>query len=584
MLRRCPLLIALALTLPTVALAQSDPGLRDAVEAYDTDRDALRSFYDGPPSPAQRERMATFLGQQADSLPELADDATLAAAIDRHLLETEIGYQQALLDRAAAREASLVDLLPFADDVLALVTDAGNATYAYDGDPRGAADVLAKIKAAAESLRPGDGETPPSATDAKRAAERAGALRRALEYWFEQREPFDPVFAWWVAAPYAEATAALDDYVAHLYGDVAGLTMSGDDSNDPLVGDPIGREALLEDLEHEMIPYTPEQLVAIALRELEWCREQQIAAAQEMGLGDDWRAATEQMKGQTVGPGEQDEQVRRLAEESIAFLDERDLVTIPDLCRETWRLRMVAPRNQRIWPFGAYGGQHMLVSYAASEMDHARKIESMRGNAIPLTRTVVQHELIPGHHLQRFVAERSRPYRSAFSTPFYVEGWALYWEMLLWDLEFPRTPEERLGMLLWRSHRSARIVVSLGFHLGQMTPPEMIDYLVDEIGLERDGATAEVRRYIGDSYSPLYQCAYLIGGLQLRSLSNELVNGGDEPMTYKQFHDAVLAEHSIPFAMVRAALLDLPADELAEPWAWEGEVEPAASPATKPAQ
>ena len=50
-------------------------------------------------------------------------------------------------------------------------------------------------------------------------------------------------------------------------------------------------------------------------------------------------------------------------------------------------------------------------------------------------------------------------------------------------------------------------------------PEAMVDYLVDRIGLERHGATSEVRRYVGDSYGPLYQCGYLIGGIRIGSFS-----------------------------------------------------------------
>ena len=49
-------------------------------------------------------------------------------------------------------------------------------------------------------------------------------------------------------------------------------------------------------------------------------------------------------------------------------------------------------------------------------------------------------------------------------------------------------------MLFWRMHRCARIIFSLSFHLGKMTPQECIDFLVDKVGHERDNATAEVRR------------------------------------------------------------------------------------------
>ena len=38
-------------------------------------------------------------------------------------------------------------------------------------------------------------------------------------------------------------------------------------------------------------------------------------------------------------------------------------------------------------------------------------------------------------------------------------------------------------MLFWRKHRAARIIVSLEFHLGTMTPQEMIDFLIQRVGM-----------------------------------------------------------------------------------------------------
>ncbi len=53
-----------------------------------------------------------------------------------------------------------------------------------------------------------------------------------------------------------------------------------------------------------------------------------------------------------------------------------------------------------------------------------------------------------------------------------------------------------------------------------------------------------MRRYVGPDYSPLYQCGYMIGALQLRALQREIVGSGQ--MTDKQFHDTVLTYGSIP--------------------------------------
>ena len=109
-----------------------------------------------------------------------------------------------------------------------------------------------------------------------------------------------------------------------------------------------------------------------------------------------------------------------------------------------------------------------------------------------------------------------------------------------------------MGMLFWRMHRAARIIFSLKFHLGEWTPQQCIDFLVDAVGHERASATGEVRRSFNGSYSPLYQAGYLLGGMQLRALHTELVTSGK--MTDRSFHDAVLAAGPMPIEMVRAQL------------------------------
>jgi uncharacterized protein (DUF885 family) len=124
--------------------------------------------------------------------------------------------------------------------------------------------------------------------------------------------------------------------------------------------------------------------------------------------------------------------------------------------------------------------------------------------------------------------------------------------MLLWDLGFPTTPEQRVGMLFWRMHRAARIIFSLSFHLGTMTPQQAIDFLVDRVGHERANAEAEVRRSFNGTYSPLYQVGYMMGGLQQRALRRELVESGK--MTDRAFHDAILQGGPMPIEMVRARL------------------------------
>ena len=127
-------------------------------------------------------------------------------------------------------------------------------------------------------------------------------------------------------------------------------------------------------------------------------------------------------------------------------------------------------------------------------MSYEDKLMSMRGNNPYFSRATVFHELLPGHYLQEYMNERYRSYRWPFQTAFWTEGWAFYWEMLLWDKGFDQQPEQKVGALFWRMHRCARIIFSLNFHLGKWTPEQCVDFLIDKVGHERANAEGEVRR------------------------------------------------------------------------------------------
>jgi uncharacterized protein (DUF885 family) len=401
-----------------------------------------------------------------------------------------------------------------------------------------------------------------------RAAQQLGSLRNALDAWFGFYNGYDPDFTAKVATPYRTLTQTLNAYARMLREKVGGLAPAptppagggrggrgAPPPGDDIVGDPIGRDGLLEDLAGEMIPYTPEELIAIGEREYAWCEVEMKKASRELGFGDDWMKALEHVKNMYVPRGGQPALIRDLALEAEAYLKKHDLVTIPPLASDIWRMGMMSAERQRVNPFFT-GGETISVSYPTDTMTEAEAMMSMRGNGIHVSRATVQHELIPGHHLKGFMSARYNTHRSLFSTPFMGEGWALYWELLLWDHGFPRSPEDRIGMLWWRMHRAARIIFSLNFHLGKWTPEQAIDFLVDRVGHERFTATGEVRRSFAGNYSPLYQVAYMMGGLQIRSLYQELVEA--KKMTPKAFHDAILEAGSMPIEMLRALMTQEP--------------------------
>jgi hypothetical protein len=560
--------------------------LRDAVQRYNTDRSVLMRRYDAPYSPVRRDRLREFYTSWQTRLGELPfEQLDRESRIDHILLNNELAYELSLLQREERYAAEMAPLMPFAGMIIGLQESRRGLQPL---DPQQTAAALSQLADQVDAVRRGveaglragesgragasgsDGGGARIAADARTAAADApdpiratpilafrtaatvSDLRQTLQRWYRFYAGYDPLFTWWSAEPYQRTDAALDAYVKMLRERVVGIRPG---EEEPIIGDPIGADGLRADLAHEMIPYSPAELVRIAERDFAWSEAEMKKAAAAMGFGDDWKAALEQVKRQYVEPGRQTELTRTLALEAIEFVESRDLLTVPPLAKEVWRMEMLSPEQQRVAPF-YLGGEVIQVAFPTDGMTHDDKMMAMRGNNVHFSRAVVHHELIPGHHLQQYMNARYNPHRSQFRTPFWTEGWALYWEMLLWDLDFPRSPEDRIGMLFWRMHRAARIIFSLNVHTGAMTPQQAIDFLVDRVGHERANATAEVRRSFIGTYPPLYQAAYMLGGLQFRALHQELVGTGR--MTDREFHDRILQGGTMPVEMVRARLLDVP--------------------------
>jgi uncharacterized protein (DUF885 family) len=556
---------------------RSSPG-REAViakeiEQYKADMDTLRHRYRVPLDAESADlRTATMEGwllrlQQVDF-----DQLDRVNQIDYLLLKSEIRYrlEKQRLDQQRDREAS--SLLPYA---AAIVSFCKNREDVLPLEPRLAAEKLdataAAVEEQASGLRVLDKLAQSDADvqhrlNALRAAELAGSFNRSLREAHAFYSGYDPLYSWWCKKPMERLNKALDRHRTALREKLVGVPESDEET---IIGLPIGREGLALELQHEWIAHDPAELVALAEREMAWCDEQMRIASQQLGCGDDWRKAMELVKSRHVEPGEQPQMIRDLAWEAIHFLEAHDLVTVPPLAANGWRMTMMSPERQRVNPY-FLGGDTIIVSFPTDEMTHNEKLMSMRSNNEHFSRATVHHELIPGHHLQYHMLARHRPYRSLFSTPFWMEGWALYWEMLLWDLDFAHGPEDRVGMLFWRKHRCARIIFSLSYHLKTMTPEECVSYLVERVGHEPSAAAAEVRRSIMGGYSPLYQAAYMLGGLQLRSMHAELVQSGQ--MTNRAFHDAVLHEHSIPIEILRLYLTEQPLSaDMAPSWRFADE-------------
>lgn len=528
--------------------------LIDVINSYQADKTALQNFYTNNESEEYYQRFSKFYEEWGQKVKALDfKNLSRQGKVDCLLLKNLVSKDNYFLQieyKAFKEVASAID---FTTDINGFITDRRRGKRPVSSE-------LAKnfriaelsIDKKMELLKNQPYKDWFAADKATKTVVSFGkALKEAYGFYYS----YDPEFTWWMEKPYKSLSDKLKVYEEFLKTNYSKTSIKDDGSG--IIGKPIGRDAVLKSFAFEYIPYSPEELIATAQKQFDWCKNEMIKASTEMGYGNDWKAALEHVKETYVPAGEQPQAINDIYNQSVKFIEDKDLITLPELTKETWQMIMMTPERQKVNPFFT-GGWEISISYPTEEMNQNDKLMSMRGNNPNFSRATVQHELLPGHNLQFFMNSRNKSYRAPFDTPFWMEGWALYWEINLWNKQFPQTPEQKMGMLFWRIHRCARIIFSLKYHLGEMTPQQCIDLLVNEVGHEKANAEAEVRRSFASGDAPLYQIAYMTGGLQFYALRNELVDKG---WTEKQFHDRVLKENMMPVEMLRILLEELEVTE-----------------------
>jgi uncharacterized protein (DUF885 family) len=538
------LLLILFLIVPSMATE-----MYHSIMSFQADRTALSRKYNNPLSDEYFQRMDRLYTDWLKALENMpydsySQDGKLDYQIFKNFLEKESYFHNA----AYEEYKEVKNVVDFAGPLEEFYQA---RRMAIKPNAQELAATFGKVEKAMKAKWEASKKTKPynSWQKAELAAQVVEAMRKSTEEAYKFYFDYDPEFTWWMKMPMSSLDKNMKAYSDFLKNHFENTVVKDDGSG--IIGKPVGKTAIEKELLFNMVPYSAEELLKEGEKQYAWCEREMLKASQELGFGNDWKAALEHVKNTYLPAGEWPQMVAEMAEEAIAFLEDNDLMTVPEMAKETWRTTMMSAERQKVSPF-FLGGETIIISYPTSEMSHEDKMMSMRGNNPHFSRATVQHELIPGHHMQQFMNQRYFPHRRMFNTPFWVEGWTLYWEFNLWEKDFPRNAEDRIGMLFWRMHRAARIVFSLNYHLGRMTPQQCIDFLVDKVGHERANAEAEVRRSFEGSYGPLYQLAYMIGGLQVYALKNEMVQSGK--MTEKEFHDFFISQNYMPIELLRARM------------------------------
>jgi uncharacterized protein (DUF885 family) len=172
-----------------------------------------------------------------------------------------------------------------------------------------------------------------------------------------------------------------------------------------------------------------------------------------------------------------------------------------------------------------------------------------RFNAVGME-TLFLHEAIPGHHYQISLQQENRSlpkFRRFLWYGAYGEGWALYSESLGKELGLFTNPYQYFGHLSDAMHRAIRLVVDAGLHSRNMSREEAIDYMMAHEQTTREGATAEIERYMA---IPGQALSYKIGQLAIRAERAAAEQQLGSRFDLAAFHDQVLGGGCVPLGLL----------------------------------
>ncbi|MDQ3046142.1 MAG: DUF885 domain-containing protein [Bacteroidota bacterium] len=171
---------------------------------------------------------------------------------------------------------------------------------------------------------------------------------------------------------------------------------------------------------------------------------------------------------------------------------------------------------------------------------------NMADQAIYQMDALAYHEGIPGHHMQIAIAQElgNMPkFRKNGGNVAYVEGWALYSELLPKEIGFYKDPYSDFGRLAMELFRAARLVVDTGIHRKKWTRDQALAYFRENTPNPEGDNQKEIQRYI---VWPSQATGYKIGMnkiLELRASAKQKL--GDK-FDIREFHDVVLTSGPVP--------------------------------------
>ncbi|MFY9310915.1 MAG: DUF885 domain-containing protein [Bacteroidia bacterium] len=160
------------------------------------------------------------------------------------------------------------------------------------------------------------------------------------------------------------------------------------------------------------------------------------------------------------------------------------------------------------------------------------------------------HEGIPGHHMQIAIAQELQnipKFRMHGGNTAYVEGWALYSELVPKEIGFYQDPYSDFGRLAMELFRAARLVVDTGIHRKKWTRQQALDYFKENTPNPEGDNKKEIERYI---VWPSQATGYKIGMNKILELREIAKNKLGDKFDIREFHDVVLTSGPVPMNLL----------------------------------
>jgi uncharacterized protein (DUF885 family) len=166
------------------------------------------------------------------------------------------------------------------------------------------------------------------------------------------------------------------------------------------------------------------------------------------------------------------------------------------------------------------------------------------------------HEGIPGHHMQIAIAQETKAIpdfrKHSFFTA-YIEGWALYTELLSKEMGLYVDDLDEVGRITMELWRACRLVVDTGIHAKGWNRKRSVDYFLANTALTKDNIVREIDRYF---VWPGQACAYQIGKNKILELRERAKATLGPRFDLRKYHDTVLENGGVPLPVLETIVND----------------------------